>query len=130
MKRLLVNIALFILALVLLSTAGLFGLVYGLYYSIRHFNKRELLKYWVELIYSINLGIDQIGNVLLGTFLNKFCLINTGTKNKFGKVRETISYVLAVNYFSLNLTSFGKKIVFILDYLDKDHMAKSLNRDP
>jgi hypothetical protein len=125
MKRLLVNIALFFVAIFLLSTIGVFGLIYGLYYSIRYYVKANFLNYWVDVIYSINVGIDQIGNVLLSSFLNRFCLINK-QGHRFGKVTETISYVLAVNYFADNITTFGLWIVEVLEYLDDNHMAKSL----
>jgi len=125
MKRLLVNIALFFVAVFLLSTIGVFGLIYGLYYSIRHYTKTSFLKYWVDVIYSINVGIDQIGNVMLAPFLNRFCLIKK-TSHKFGKITETISYALAVNYFKGNLTKFGLSIVAVLEYIDENHMEKSL----
>ena len=128
MKRLLVNIVLFFVAVFLLSTVGVFGLLYGLVYSILHYTTTGFLKYWTEVIYSLNIGIDQLGNVMLSPFLNKFCLV---TKNLyiFGKADETISYVLAINYFTNNLTSFGLKIVLILEKIDKGHMKKSLNRN-
>jgi hypothetical protein len=125
MKRLLVNIALFFVAVLLLLTVGVFGMLYGLCISIKEYTKASFLKYWVDVIYSINVGIDQIGNVMLAPFLNRFCLIKR-TNCRFGKVTETISYVLAVNYFAGNLTKFGLGIVNILEKIDENHMEKSL----
>jgi len=125
MKRLLVNIVLFFVAVFLLSTVGVFGLLYGLYYSAKNYAKAQFIQYWADVIYLINIGIDQIGNVLLFPFLNRFCLIDK-QGHRFGKVTETISYVLAINYFAVNLTPFGLIIVSVLEYIDKGHMKKSL----
>jgi hypothetical protein len=126
MKRLFVNIVLFFVAVFLLSTVGVFGLIYGLYDSIKNYTKVQFIQYWADIIYLINIGIDQIGNVLLSPFLNKFCLIKDKGATKFGRITETISYVLAVNYFTNNLTPFGLWLVNILEYIDKNHMEKSL----
>ena len=125
MKRLIKNILLFFVAVLLLMTVGLFGIFYGLYHSIKNYTKVQFIKYWADVMYLINIGIGQIGNVILSPFLNRFFLIdNEG--HKFGSVKETISYALAINYFTNNLTKFGLVIVFILDLFDKDHMEKSL----
>lgn len=125
MKRLLVNIILFLVAVLLLSTIGIYGLFYAIVWTARHFTKVSFLKYWTDLIYSINLGIDRIGNVLLSTFLNNFALIDK-TQYPFGDVKHTISHVLAVNYFAVNTSKFGTIIVLILEIIDKNHMEKSL----
>jgi hypothetical protein len=125
MKRLLVNIALFFVALLLLATVGVYGLIYSIIYSLINYSKVQFVTFCTDLLYSINVGIDQIGNVLLGTFLNQTCLIDK-TRYPFGKVDKTISNVLAVNYFADNLTAFGLWIVNILESLDNNHMAKSL----
>lgn len=124
MRRVLVNLALFFLAVILLMTLGVFGLIYTIVYSIRHRNTLSFYEYWGDLLYSINIGIDRIGNVLLAAFLN-----NTAIKTKrypFGIVNHTISHVLAYNYFNYNLTWFGYFLVKALESLDKGHMKKAL----
>ena len=125
MKRLLVNIALFFVAVLLLSTVGVYGLVYGLVYSLIHYSKVNFIRFCADTAYSINIGVDQIGNVLLAVFLNRTCLIDQ-TVYPFGQVDQTISHVLAVNYFRFNLTSFGFWIVKTLEFFDKNHMNKSI----
>ena len=125
MKRLLVNIALFFVAVMLLSTIGLYGLLYGIVYSLLHYSKVNFIRFCADTAYSINVGIDQIGNVLLAVFLNSTCIVDK-TNYPFGEVDQTISHVLAVNYFNFNLTSFGFWIVKTLKYFDKNHMNKSL----
>jgi hypothetical protein len=128
MKRLINNIILLIVALLLISTIGVYGLLYALVFTVFHYTKISFMKFWGDLLYSINVGIDFIGNVLLGTFLNNYAI-----KNKylypFGNVNHTISHVLAYNYLKLNnITKFGKTIVNILELIDKGHALKSLKR--
>lgn len=125
MKRLLINILIFFVALILLFTIGLIGLFYTIWYSIIKFRKVNFINYWGDLFYSINVAIDKIGNILLAQFLNNFAIKNKDTL-KFGRVRHTISYVLAVNLMDDNLTSFGDLIVNILEFLDPGHMEKTL----
>jgi hypothetical protein len=125
MKRLIVNIILLIVAIFLLSTIGVFGAIFGIIWSAKNFNKVSFIKYWTDTIYSINIGIDRIGNVVLGPCLNSWVLIDK-TGYSFGSVNDTISRVLAVNYFMNNITTFGKILVWILEKIDKNHMNKSL----
>ncbi len=75
------------------------------------------------MIYTINVGIDKIGNVLLGAFLNQFAIKKTDYK--FGDIDDTISKALAKNLD--NLTPLGKFIVDILESIDPGHMKKSLD---
>ena len=113
MKRLIVNIALFFAAILLLSTIGLFGVVYGFIWSAKNFTKVSFLSYWVDTIYSINMGIDRIGNVVLGPCLNSWAIVDNRFY-PFGSVTDTISRVLAINYFANNVTVFGNKLVWLL----------------
>lgn len=122
MIRLLRNILLFIVAIFLLLTIGSFGLFYTLAYSIINFTKSSFVKYWADLIYTINVGIDKIGNVLLGEFLNRFAVKEL--KYPFGKINDTISFALAKNLD--NLSPLGKFIADVLEYLDPGHLENSL----
>lgn len=108
----------------MLSTIGLFGLFYTLIYSIINFTKSNFIKYWADLVYTINIGIDKIGNVLLGTFLNKYAVVEL--QYKFGHINDTISYALAKNIGHLSL--LGKFIANILEYLDPGHLKKSIDK--
>lgn len=124
MKKLIKNIILFFVATSLLLTVGLFGLTYTLFWSIFNFTNKSFIKYWSNLIYTINVGIDKIGNVLLGEFMNKFAV--TELKYPFGKINDTISYALAMN---LNhLSPLGKFIANILESIDPGHMQDSLDK--
>jgi hypothetical protein len=121
MRMLLINILIFIVATLLLISLGSIGLIYGLVTHIRTFT---FVSYLGKIMYSINVGIDQIGNVLLGVFLNHTCLEDRDVDKQFGRVDETISHVLAHNQD--NATRFGNWLINLLEWLDPGHMDKSL----
>jgi hypothetical protein len=122
MKKLLKNIVLFFIAIILLITLGSLGLIYTIFSSIYNFKNISVLKYWSDILYTINVGIDKIGNVLLGDFMNKFAV--TEPVYLFGNLDDTISKALAKNLN--NLTSLGKFIVNILEWIDPGHMKNSV----
>jgi len=122
MRRLVTNIILFFVALSLLFTVGTFGLVYTIFWSLYNSSKISFFKYWGDLMYTINVGIDKIGNVLLAAFLNKFAIKES--KYRFGNINDTISEALAKNLY--NLTPLGQFIVDVLERIDPGHMKKSM----
>lgn len=122
LKRLINNIIIFIVAMFLLFTVGTFGLIYTIVWSLFNSAKISFFKYWADLMYTINVGIDKIGNVLLAAFLNKFAIVEP--IYKFGDINDTISEALAKNLD--NLTPFGKWIVDVLEWIDPGHMEKSI----
>ena len=122
MKKLFKNIVLFFIAIILLITLGSLGLIYTIFSSIYNFKNISVLKYWSDILYTINVGIDKIGNVLLGDFMNKFAV--TEPVYLFGNLDDTISKALAKNLN--NLTSLGKFIVNILEWIDPGHMKNSV----
>lgn len=124
MKRLIKNIVLFEVAVTLLFTVGLFGLAYTLFWSIFNFTRKSFVKYWADLVYTINVGIDKLGNVLLGQFLNKFAVKYVAYP--FGNINDTISYALAKNIN--NLSWLGSFIVNVLEFIDPGHMEESIKR--
>ncbi len=122
MRRLISNIVLFFVAISLLFTVGTFGLVYTIFWSFYNSSKISFFKYWGDLMYTINVGIDKIGNVLLAAFLNKFATIKP--QYKFGNINDTISEALAKNLD--NLAPLGQFIVDVLEWIDPGHMKKSM----
>jgi hypothetical protein len=113
----------FVVAIILLCTIGVFGLVYTFFWSIFNFKKISFFVYWANLVYTINVGIDKIGNVLLAAFLNRFAIREQ--TYRFGNINDTISKALAKNLN--NLTPLGKFIVAVLEAIDPGHMQKSLD---
>lgn len=128
MRRLFVNIVIFVVAILLLGTVGVFGFVWSFLSSLFQIRKTNFFIYWGDVLYAINVGIDKIGNVLLGSFLNTTALHNKYKVQPFGTVHFTISQVLALNERENNITGFGKWIIDILELLDPGHMDKSIDR--
>lgn len=122
MKRLINNVILFFVAIALLLSVGAFGIVYTFFWSIFNYTKASFLKYWADLLYTLNVGVDKIGNVLLGAFMNRFAV--TQLKYPFGKINDTISYALAMNIGYLS--PLGQFIVNILEWIDPGHMEESI----
>lgn len=74
---------------------------------------------------SIATSIDTSGNVVCKDLFNVCLKKKNGYE--FGKRKETISSVLGKNQRDKTLTFMGKSIAFILDKIDKNHCAKSID---
>ena len=122
MRRILINIALFFVATGLLTTIGVFGLIYTIGLTIITFDRGRFTTYWGNLLYQINMGIDQIGNVMLGEFMNRYLV--TQLVHPFGEVDETISYALAKNRGYLN--GLGRGVAWVLELIDPGHLDKAV----
>lgn len=72
------------------------------------------------------INLDKFGNREFRTLLNKTLIIENGYK--FGSINETISGVLGKNERDKTLTKTGKRLVFILNKLDKNHCFKSIDK--
>jgi hypothetical protein len=70
------------------------------------------------------IDIDKFGNKNLRTLLNLTLITKEGYK--FGDPRETISSALGKNQLKQTLTTTGKVLCAILDFLDEDHCVKSI----
>lgn len=128
MRRLFVNIVIFVVAILLLGTVGVFGFVWSFLSSLFQIRKTNFFIYWGDVIFAVNVGIDKIGNVLLGSFLNTTSIYDKDKVQPFGTVHFTISQVLALNERVNNVTGFGKWIIGLLEFLDPGHMKGSIDR--
>lgn len=72
------------------------------------------------------INLDKYGNREFRTILNK--VLRTEEGHKFGNISETISGVLGKNERDNTLTKTGKKLVWVLNKLDKDHCFKSIDK--
>lgn len=73
------------------------------------------------------LSLDIYANREFRTLWNKTLRMDSGYK--FGAENETISSALGKNQRDKTLTRTGKFLVFILDFLDKNHCFKSINNE-
>ena len=110
------------MALLLLFTVGIVGLAYTLIVSLVYVPQVSFWKYWGDLMYAVNVGIDKIGNVMLAEFLNRYAIRRKGYD--FGDVNHTISHVIAKN--RENLRPLGLFIANTLEKIDPGHLDDSL----
>lgn len=73
------------------------------------------------------LAIDRFGNSQYRSLFN--CWFAKSDGYKFGNINETISSVLGKNEYFGTLTKTGKTLVKILNFIDKNHYAKSIDWD-
>ena len=110
----------FLVAIVLFIPLTVLNLVaVGIKYS---FKWSVLKKYFIETA----IDIDKFGNKNLRTLLNSTLIIKKGYH--FGNGKETISSVLGKNKRDSTLTKTGKAVCAILDFLDKNHCIKSIQK--
>lgn len=68
--------------------------------------------------------LDKFANREFRTLWNKF--LRTEDGYGFGNIDETISSALGKNERDLTLTKTGKRLVYLLNKLDKNHCQKSI----
>jgi hypothetical protein len=75
--------------------------------------------------YQTAVDIDRFGNRNFRTLWN--ATLRTKEGYKFGNINETISSALGKNKIKGTLTTTGRVLCAILDFLDKDHCIKSID---
>ena len=96
-----------------------------------------LLTGWVGVLFGINrkgyflnlaISIDQTANAMLSPFFDVVMLKDSFSHDiqLFGNIDQTISYVLAVNKYDVNLTWFGSFWALFLEKLDKGHLNDAI----
>jgi hypothetical protein len=83
---------------------------------------KKLGNYWFVMAVSV----DQLGNVVMSTLFNDMMIKKYG--HKFGDEDQTVSMVLGVNKAMGTLTKFGKFIADVLNFIDKDHVEKAIEK--
>jgi len=74
--------------------------------------------------FGIALGIDLLGNIVLGDLFNILIIRKGGYK--FGKIGDTISYVIGKNILINKLTLVGKLLNSFLNLFEKEHCLKAV----
>lgn len=109
-----------LLLLAILLAAILFpiGFAWGL------IKKKERNKY----LFTIAIGIDQLGNVVCQNLFNAALIKSHGYR--FGREDETISSVIGKNHRDGTLTDAGKVLRILLDRIEKEHTKKWIKEFP
>lgn len=104
------------------------GILYSIFKSI-YKNKLfsegfpEINKKFTAMAIAFDIYGNQVGKEILTDFLLK-----DKTIHPFGKKNETISQALGWNKYYFNLTKPGKCLDKVLDFFDKNHSLKSINK--
>lgn len=114
-KQLIINLSLFIIAIVLYIIVSPINLMFVL-------SKGGKI---TDYLLSTATTIDKVAGWEFRTFWNRV-LIKGDNKQEFNDIRFTMSYFLGVNKERKTLTKFGVIICIILNALDKDHVEKAV----
>lgn len=123
------GLILFIVSLILVGlVTAISFVVTPIYYivTLKFISGSKQLDKWFGLM---ALSFDQFGNVTCSKVLN-LTMLNKHPERLpmgFGDEDDTVSYVLAINEKRDTLSLFGKFIVKVLNFLDKNHMDKAIN---
>ena len=131
MKNFIKGLFLLFIALVSTLIISIISVIISLVYYLFSFNWQLGLSKFGEYAYKMALSIDQFANVSVQNLLN-WLLIRKGNINfySFGDEDDTVSYVIAINQRMLSLNNFGKFWAWFLDYVDEDHLKKTIkNKD-
>lgn len=115
---------LFIVATIIWIPATLINICVVIFKNAKRHGFFKILNGYFE---TTAVDIDRFGNHNFRTGLNTLFITKEGYK--FGNFRETMSSVLGKNQRDKTLTKAGKILVAILDWLDNDHCAKSINEN-
>jgi len=111
-----INFLLAVIAVVLVLMLGVPLYLIGLFtvkiHSVYHFK--------------IAISADQFGNVIGGPLFNLILKKRGGYI--FGDPDDTISMCLAINYKINNLTYLGRFFADMLEFIDKGHLEKSIEK--
>jgi 8-oxo-dGTP diphosphatase len=117
------NFILFLIAFILVAILTPLGFITAIIVSLLNWNKGILNDYFFNLA----LSLDQFGNVSMQRTFN-LILIKPKSIHKFGNPDETISSVLGKNQKAETLIYLGKRLVVLLDWIEKDHSLKSIDQ--
>ncbi|MEY4332228.1 MAG: hypothetical protein RLZZ196_966 [Bacteroidota bacterium] len=108
---------LLILAIILAIPLFIIGWIYSL------ITLRLKIKRLNDYAFTIALGIDQLGNVVMSNLFNAILIQHDGVK--FGNPDDTISAILGVNKQNNTLKYLGKLLASLLNKIDENHVEKA-----
>lgn len=124
-QGILMSLALFCIALLLVITTAPFGFLYALIRQTVSSKTKSLNIYFIEMA----LVLDEVGNVTMQHLLNDLLLIQKEHTYLFGNKNETISSVIGKNSLTNTLSPLGRALNSFLNFLDKDHSLNSIIYD-
>ena len=125
MKKIIISIILFFVALIIFSLVFPFGLIYQLITLIK---KRNLNIYLSDYFFKLAQCIDQLGNVAYRGLFNDILLTKI-SKAAFGDNQETISSVIGKNLEANTLSKTGIWLNKILNLIQPNHSIISIEEN-
>lgn len=122
MKKIVISLIVFCIAVLLTVIFVPFGLAYGLTYRLIYLRD---FSYIAKILNRMSVSLDQFDNVVCGDFLNA-TLTKIGFN--FGLEDDTVSEVVARNKDG-NLTKSGNFIAKGLEVIDPGHLSRSLEEN-
>ena len=119
------GLLLLIIAFVLTLFIGSLSLVFSIVYYLVTLRFKSGLKALNELFYKIALSIDQLGNVVCAVPF-QFLFTKGLDAHQFGDEDDTVSYVIARNFYRDRLTWLGRLLAYTLELCDKGHLKKAI----
>ena len=119
------SFSLFCIALLLLVTTAPIGFLYAIIRQTIFEKTKSLSLYFIE----VALVLDEAGNVIMQHLLNDTLLIKNTNTYYFGNKKETISSVIGKNSLTGTLSTLGKALNSLLNFIDKDHSLNSIIYD-
>lgn len=126
MKKLILGIIVYLIAVVTLMINTPVGLIYTIGVAILR-KEREDEPTLSEYFWDSAVSLDQAQNTLVQHPLNDFMIRPSGIK--YGNPDETVSGVTGKNQRIDKLSWFGKRVNAFLSFLEKDHSLKSIEDD-
>lgn len=118
------GIILFLVAVLLSAISLPIGFAYFILKCVFTFQFKKFGIRFNQYFLKMALSIDQMGNVAMQELFNDILIKNRDYP--FGDEDETISSVIGKNLKHKNLTSLGKALNAILDFLDPNHSLNSI----
>ena len=120
------GIVLFFVALILTTILTVFYIPLTIVYHLFTLKFLKGFNRVGEYFHQMALSIDQFANVSLQTPLN-LLMIKGEQKHLFGDEDDTVSYIIARNYYLNSLTKFGMFWAWFLNFVDTDHLDKAID---
>jgi len=118
------GIILFLVAILLSAISLPIGFSYFILKCITTFQLKKFGIRFNQYFLKVAVSIDQMGNVAMQELFNDWLIKNR--EYPFGNEDETISSVIGKNLKYGNLTSLGKALNAILNFLDPNHSLNSI----
>ncbi len=120
----LINVALLLLAILLMIVLAPPGILYTAYLCVARMSPRKAAGYLSASALAVAEAIDRLGGVVCRDLFN--ALFIKENAYQIGQNGETISYALGINKGDGTLTDVGRALANLLNFIDPHHVEKAV----